>query len=114
MNPALKFRKKPVVIEAVRFGLQEYGDNPLTFEHVPAWLAQAIDEGAIQPVFRGEDYWYLTVKTLEGPMTAGPGDWIIRGVEGELYPCKASVFDKTYEAVEPDTRTFADQQGSPA
>ena len=41
----------------------------------------------------------VKIETLEGVMTASPGDWIIRGVEGEEYPCKPSVFEKTYEAV---------------
>ena len=94
-----KFRKKPVVIEAVQYRMQEYGDNPLTFEHLPDWLAEACDSGVIVPEFRGEDYWYLIVKTLEGPMTVSPDDWIIRGVEREIYPCKPSVFAATYEPV---------------
>lgn len=96
----LKWRKKPIVIEAVRYHLQEYADNPLTFEHVPVWLADAVESGAVRPEFRGEDYWYLVVKTLEGDMDVKPGDWIIRGVEGEIYPCKNSIFKATYEAVE--------------
>lgn len=41
----------------------------------------------------------LFIKTLEGEMEAQPGDWIIRGVEGEYYPCKPSIFEKTYERV---------------
>ncbi|HWQ95907.1 MAG TPA: hypothetical protein VN368_00905 [Candidatus Methylomirabilis sp.] len=42
----------------------------------------------------------LTIRTLEGEMTAHPGDWIIKGVNGELYPCKPDIFEKTYEPVE--------------
>lgn len=41
-----------------------------------------------------------TIPTLEGTMTANPGDWIIEGVNGEFYPCKADIFEKTYEAAE--------------
>ena len=43
---------------------------------------------------------YLQVKTLEGIMTASPCDWIIKGVNGEFYPCKPDIFEKTYESVE--------------
>lgn len=96
----MKFRKKPVVIEAVQYELKEFADYPLTFREVPNWLRDAIDAGVIRPEFRGEDYWYLVIKTLEGDMDVTPGDWIIRGVEGEIYPCKPSIFRATYEAVE--------------
>jgi hypothetical protein len=94
-----KFRKKPVVIEAVKYHLQEWADNPMQFEEIPLWLADAIADGTIEPEFRDEDYWYLTIKTLEGKMDVTPGDWIIRGVKGELYPCKPDIFEATYEAV---------------
>ncbi len=97
----MKFRKKPVVIEAIRYPLAEYADNPLTFyEEIPSWLTKAIDEGSIYPEFRGEDYWYLVIKTLEGLMIVSPGDFIICGVKGELYPCKPDIFTATYETVE--------------
>lgn len=92
-----KYRKKPVVIEALRFRLQEWADNPLEFDEVPDWLVTAVDDGTITPEFRSEDYWYLNIKTLEGSHTASPGDWIIRGVQGELYPCKPDIFAATYE-----------------
>lgn len=94
----LQWRKRPVVVEAVKFGLHEYADNPMRFEHLPEWLVDAVNNGAIAAVFRGEDYWYLVIKTLEGDMTVSPGDWIIRGVQGELYPCRSDIFAATYEA----------------
>lgn len=90
------FRKKPVVINAVQFLNSEYAEA-LAFNDVPVWLKEAIDAGTIRGVFKGEDYWYLEIQTLEGGMTASPGDWIIRGVEGEIYPCKPGIFAKTYE-----------------
>lgn len=93
------FRKKPIEIEAVQALNNEYADNPLTFRETPEWLQAAFDEGAIKPVFRGEDYWYYDIATEEGVMTASPDDWIIRGVEGEIYPCKPSIFAATYEEV---------------
>lgn len=96
----MKFRKKPVVIEAVQYHLQEFADNPLTFDEVPNWLGNAIGDGTIRPEFRSEDYWYLIIKTLEGDMTVTPGDWIIQGVKGEIYPCKPDIFEATYEEVQ--------------
>lgn len=96
----MKFRKKPVVIEAVQYGLQEYADNPLEFKEVPEWLEKAVEDGIIVPEFRSEDYWYLVIKTLEGNMDVTPGDWVVRGVGGEIYPCKSDIFEITYEKVE--------------
>lgn len=95
----MKFRKKLVEIEAVQYHLQEYADNPLQFNELPTWLSEAIDHGKITPEFRSEDYWYLVIKTLEGEMTVSPGDWIIRGVQGEIYPCKPDIFSATYEHI---------------
>ena len=97
----MKFRKKPVEVEAVNWHLQEYADNPLTFDEVPDWLKKAIEDSIIIPLWTGGvDYWYLEIKTLEGVMRVEPGDWIIRGVKGELYPCKPDIFEQTYEQLE--------------
>lgn len=86
-----KYRKKPVVIETIQWR----GPN---HEEVKAFL--------------GDDYVALTgerhprgrskiiVRTLEGTILADIGDWIIRGVAGEHYPCKPDIFDATYEQVE--------------
>lgn len=81
-----QYRKKPVVIEAWRY---EYEGLPQ-----PKWLVEATEKGVVWGA--GDS---LSVQTLEGIMMARPGDWIIRGVEGEIYPCKDSVFQATYEAV---------------
>jgi len=87
------FRKKPVVIEAVQFG------GPLIAAHdAPLWLLDAFNEGTVY--YQGGDTPYLTVKTLEGDHRADKGDWIIRGVKGELYPCKPDIFAMTYEPAE--------------
>lgn len=95
-----RYRKKPVEIEAVQYGLAEYADNPWEIRgDVPQWLQDAAREGVVVPEFRSEDYWYLKIKTLEGDMYVAPDDWIIQGVEGELYPCKPGIFAATYEAV---------------
>jgi hypothetical protein len=73
----MQFRKKPVIIEAVQF----LGDISIH----PALLREPGDN---QPAF---------IETLEGRMTANPGDWIITGVKGEHYPCKPDIFEATYE-----------------
>jgi hypothetical protein len=77
-----RFRKKPVVIEAVRWK----GDN---FDEVIAL-------GLPRPPMVDEDD-ALRIETLEGTMRANVGDWIIRGIKGELYPCKPDIFEATYE-----------------
>jgi len=86
---ALKFRKKPVVIEAWQF-------TGAVLDK-PAWLVSAINDGTVW--YQGGEQPYMTIKTLEGEMRASLGDWIIQGVSGELYPCKPDIFDATYEAV---------------
>lgn len=88
-----KFRKKPVEIEAFRFVIP-LADSP---EEMPMWLHAAFREGKIH--FQGGDEPYLTIKTLEGDHRASVGDWIIRGVKGELYPCKPDIFAQTYDPV---------------
>lgn len=84
-----KFRKKPVVIEAVQFRGGEH-----SYE-----MDQLVGGPSSSNIRYLEDGTML-IKTLEGEMTAQPGDWIIRGVKGELYPCKPDIFAATYEAVE--------------
>lgn len=86
-----RYRKKPVVIEAVQF------QGPDTKQNEPGWLIEAFNSG--QAWYQGGDNPYITIRTLEGDMKANVGDWIIRGVKGELYPCKPDVFAETYEEV---------------
>jgi hypothetical protein len=82
-----KFRKKPVVIEAVRF------DENGTFEGgAPEWMDAAAMSGKVYR--KGPS---LFIKTLEGEMEAKRGDWIVRGVQGEIYPCKPDIFAATYD-----------------
>ena len=83
----MKFRKIPVVIDAVR--LTE--ENSAEMVH---WIMNDGDRHA--QVFGDGEIW---IETLEGIMKARPGDWIIKGVENEFYPCKNSVFEKTYERI---------------
>lgn len=98
----MKFRKKPVVIEAVQVlhvdvtGARLLDKFPLAEN--PTWIEAAIVSGAITLSNSGaRDYEVLLIHTLEGDMEAMPGDWIIRGVKGELYPCKPDIFEATYD-----------------
>lgn len=86
-----KYRKKPVVVEAVQ----------LTPDMVPPdWLVTAQQAGVFcqRRDADGDTYWFI--KTLEGEMKISPNDWIIKGIRGELYPCKPDVFERTYENYE--------------
>ena len=87
---AVRFRKKPVVIEAIQFdGSHESADEIISF-----WPA-------IKKAYGPRGYLEgLQIKTLEGTMRADGGDWIIQGVKGELYPCKPDIFEATYESEE--------------
>lgn len=84
----MKFIKKRVVIEAVHW-------NGIKVSETPEWILEALNSGVL--VRFGDK---VQVRTLEGVMTASPGDYIIKGVDGELYPCKPDIFEKTYEKVE--------------
>lgn len=80
-----KYRKKPVVIDAVQYRAGEQ-DAELAGDVIAGRLRYAEDGTVL-------------IDTLEGTMIARPGDWIIRGVKGELYPCKPDIFAATYESV---------------
>ena len=82
----MKFRKKPVVIEAVQW-------TGLNTQEVYDFC----NSGSRDCHVMGDN---LLINTLEGVMTASNGDWIIRGVNGEHYPCKPDIFAQTYEVVE--------------
>ena len=85
----MKFRKKPVVIEA----FEVHPDDGHTRQLPPQWLIQAIVSKKVVALPGGG----MTIETLEGKMRANVGDWIIQGVKGELYPCKPDIFAATYE-----------------
>lgn len=88
-----KFRKKPVVIEAWQYT----GNNSYLFQS----LSDNIKESPVlEPAENNPTGEYLQISTLEGVMIAIVGDWIIKGVNGEFYPCKPDIFEKTYEPVE--------------
>lgn len=114
------FRKKPIVIEAYQFtGIPTTGNTP------PKWLMAAVNSafgdglkvpgttlcvGGVVSNFREQT---MDIGTLEGVMKASKGDWIIKGVKGELYPCKPDIFEATYEAVG-DARVEDGAVASPA
>lgn len=82
-----KYRKKPVVIEAQKI-------TPDTIREVADWIG---DPG--QPIMDAVDGECILINTLEGQMKACLGDYVIKGVKGEFYPCKADIFVQTYEEV---------------
>ena len=83
---AKRFRKKPVVIEAMEF---TDGDHFAVIE----WMRSC---GCTEAhINRGAET--IAIPTLEGVMLASVGDWIIKGVADEFYPCRNDIFDKTYE-----------------
>jgi len=87
-----KFRKKPVVIEAVQWDGTEKGWKSVV---VPLSHGTGME---VQFCEGPGTLVELEIETLEGKMTASSGDWIIRGVKDELYPCKPDIFAATYEA----------------
>jgi len=84
------YRKKPVTIQA----LQWNPGSPNEEKIITAWFAHH----DVNVIFNDDDT--ISLPTLEGTMTAQPGDWIIRGVQGEFYPCNPSIFEATYDKVE--------------
>lgn len=88
----MKFRKKPVVIEA-----EQFLPNDEAIEKVMALASQGSRKVSVNTYPDGKREMFID--TLEGTMEAQVGDWIIRGVAGEVYPCKPDIFYKTYERV---------------
>jgi hypothetical protein len=92
-----KFRKKPVVIEAITFQeFIEYGRS--NGANIVGGMPWSFNYNG-HPVTHENDECYL-IPTLEGTHNFTPQDMLITGVNGEIYPCKIDIFEKTYEAVE--------------
>ena len=92
MSVCRMYRKKPVIIEAFRLGI----------DYIPDWFMDKVTSNKI--ILHGKstcfDHYNDTncdINTLEGIMHANYGDYIIKGVNGEIYPCKPDIFEKTYE-----------------
>ena len=90
----MKFRKKPVVIDAFKWtdGEDQKED--------PEWIVDAIKKRDVYFSCEGTSFCEMRITTLEGVMSASMGDYIIRGIKGEIYPCKPDIFEATYEPVE--------------
>lgn len=101
----MKYRKKPIVVEAFK-----WTGGPDQTED-PEWVVEKIKDGTVY--FSSMDGYacVLCIKTLEGTMTAIPGDYIIKGLRGELYPCKPDIFDASYESAETECPTIEPPQG---
>lgn len=91
-----KYRKKPVEIEAVQFQGFSPTSGQVILSERPEWLTS---EFGNRVLFFGERD-TLTIKTLEGEHIASIGDYIIKGVKGEFYPCKPDIFELTYEKID--------------
>ena len=92
-----QYRKKPVVIEAIQF-------NGKNAKEIEQWSNNNVIAGPVsEDTLTGA---YLEIETLEGTMTAQPNDYIIKGVNGEFYPCKPDIFEKTYDA---ETTSFKER-----
>lgn len=102
---SMKYRKKPITVEAIQwneFNLEEikkFVGNPLIYEVVDgAWK-----------LGKGRLIVEMKIKTLEGEMQVSEGDYIIKGIKGEFYPCKPDIFKQTYEQVENEPKTNFDR-----
>ena len=92
MIKAKKYRKKPVAVEAFQW---RKGTHPKAILELPVWACEACLDDKI-----GYNCGVLWVQTLEGRLTFNSGDYIVRGVKGELYPVRKDIFEETYEEVE--------------
>jgi hypothetical protein len=83
----MKYRKKPIVIEAMQL-------TPENAESIVDWIGES-------HAYSSEvETCYIEIDTLEGRMTAYKGDYVIKGIKGEFYPCKSDIFEASYEKVE--------------
>ena len=88
-----KFRKKPVVIEAVQWDGHNPGEIQMFSANAVCPYLESDSQNGFFPITK------LSIETLEGTMIAEKGDWIIKGIKGEFYPCKPDIFEATYEEV---------------
>ena len=93
MMQARKYRKKPVVVEAMKY-------DGYNYPSVQDWIA---GECNMWPAWI-HNYGPFEIDTLEGIMTVSVGDYVIKGVKGEFYPCKPDIFEQTYEPADAERR----------
>lgn len=99
----MKYKKKPVVVEAFQYDGDLKGADGKYY--VPDWAAEAYEKGIMY-----YDLTELFINTLEGTHHVSVGDYIIQGVKGELYPCKQDIFVKTYDILigdKPETNSIS-------
>lgn len=92
----MKYKKKPIIIEAIQF-------DGLNFEEIKDFVGDQLKYDIIDSAWRvgkGVPHILMEIETLEGDMNVSKYDYIIKGVQGEFYPCKPDIFEKTYEIVE--------------
>lgn len=92
----MKYRKKPVVIEAIKW-------TGVNLEEIKTFVGESLVYNICDTAWevgKGRPHVLMKIKTLEGMHECTEGDFIIRGIKGEFYPCKPDIFEKTYEVVE--------------
>ena len=98
-----KYRKKPVEVEAFQFTQERHGSNA----EWPEWLLMAWNNEPpkVGALFRksGDGPVSYLISTLEGALHISVDDWLIQGIQGELYPCKPDIFEATYELVKEES-----------
>ena len=89
------YRKKPITIEAIQW-------TGLNLEEIKSFVGDSLQYDIIDTAWevgKGRPHVLMKIKTLEGDMQASEGDYIIKGLRGEFYPCKPDVFEKKYELI---------------
>ena len=92
----MRYRKKPVVIDAIQW-------TGINLSEIKMFVGDKLEYNIIDTAWevgKGRPCVLMKIKTLEGKMEASEGDYIIKGVNGEFYPCKPDIFEKTYEKAE--------------
>jgi hypothetical protein len=93
MSPICLYKKKPLVISAVQW-------TGFNYTEVEQFMGEKTGEGIYAGPGGPYEVPIKVIVTLEGAMNCSPGDWIIKGVKGEFYPCKPDIFEATYEKVD--------------
>lgn len=98
MSGAKRYRKKPVEVEAMHF--MKGAQSGFGYE-IAAWCGGRFNTD-VKPSDHTDVRYTISIPTLEGVVTANEGDYIIRGVQGEFYPCRPDIFEATYEEADDD------------
>ena len=96
----MKFIKKPIIVEAFQMTLARRASNAEwpNWLHM-AWQKERDEAGSLHPTVEGTSEGTLSITTLEGEHLVSWGDWIIKGIAGEIYPCKPEIFHATYDPI---------------